>query len=401
MYRVIVLAAVVLSAAVSTAPLHSQDLRTAASRIAARDSISDRVASQERELGRLRAMVLRQTAQIAEQAALIESGLPTTPQTSENGSLPVEVHGLVQAWFSDLGPSSSAFSMRRAEIAFGGSISPKVVWTIMVDPSKSLALRNTYSTVNGTPFITGSSVDQGSHILQDAFITVEYGDGMRLRFGQFHVPLSMEGLEGSGGLETIERALFASDHGRGGFYGDVRDVGISAFGSVGTGLEYTVGVFNGLGTGVGSAGGKGFAGRVVIRPPGELGLQLGGSSGYADNPRRERYGADVRLDRGPLVLKSEISAGRDGELHRFGYYGLAALRIQPQLQAVVRYDSWDPDTRAETGALDAAERNVTAGISYLVMGNTLKLQANYVRQWFAGGLAPSQNMLRINVQTSW
>ena len=295
----------------------------------------------------------------------------------------------------------NAFILRRAEIAFGGLVSPKVAWTIMVDPSKSLALNNTYSTLNGTPVVTGSSIDQGSHVLQDAFITVEYGNEMHLRIGQFLVPLSMEGLEGSGDLETIERPLFATDRGRGGFYGDVRDVGVSARGSVGSGLDYTFGVFNGLGTGVGSAGGKGFAGRLVLRPPGETGLQLGGSSAYANNPRRERYGADVRLDRGPLVLKSEISVGRDSGLRRFGYYGLVAVRIQPQLQTVVRFDSWDPDTRAETGTLDAAERNITAGISYLVMGNTLKLQANYVRQWFAGGPAPSQNLLRMNVQTSW
>ena len=145
------------------------------------------------------------------------------------------------------------------------------------------------------------------------------------------------------------------------------------------------------------------AGSLAIksRSTSDVGLQLGGSSGYADNPRRERYGADARWDRGPLVLKSEVSSGRDGGLRRFGYYGLAALQVQSQLQAVVRFDSWDPDTNSETGALDAAERNVTAGISYLVMGNTLKLQANYVRQWFADSLAPAQNMLRVNIQTSW
>ena len=265
MHRIIVLAVVVLSAVGSTAPLHGQVVRTAASRSTAGDSLSERVAIQARELARLRAIVSRQTDQLEEQATVIEA---STPTDEDQVVLPVEVHGLVQAWFAAQGDGGpDAFSMRRAEIALGGSISPGVAWAIMLDPSKSLALRNTYSTVNGTPVIVGSQVDQDSRILQDAFITVEYGHGMQLRFGQFHVPLSMEGLEGSGGLETIERALFAADHGRGGFYGDVRDVGVSTLGSIGSRLDYTVGVFNGLGTGVGSAGGKGFSFATAIEWP--------------------------------------------------------------------------------------------------------------------------------------
>lgn len=393
-----VTSAVLFATLLTTIPVSGQVARSAQAQIVPEDSVPRVATTQNGDVAHLQGVVAHLTAQMEEQMAVLDS----LRRTQDNPPFPVEVHGLVQAWFAgrgDTGPN--AFSMRRAEVAFAGVISPRVAWSIMVDPSKALALQNTYSTVGGTPVITGSSVDQGSHVLQDAFITIEYASDMYLRFGQFHVPLSMEGLEGSGGLESIERALFASDHGRGGFYGDVRDIGLSAFGSVGTSLDYNIGLFNGLGTGIGSAGGKGVAGRVVVHAPESTGLQFGGSSGYADNPRRERYGADVRLDRGPLVLKSEVMAGRDGDARRFGYYGLAAVQIRPRLQAVVRLESWDPDTRAETGLLDVAERNATAGISQHVMGNALKVQANYVRRWFAGALAPSQNVFRINVQTSW
>lgn len=363
------------------------------------DSLPDRETSQGQELVRLQAIVSGLTAQLEEQANIAETRTPTPDD--EKLEFPVEVNSLVQAWFAAQGDPAApnAFSLRRAEVAFSGAISPEVAWTIMVDPSKALALRNTYADIGGTSVITESTVEQGSHVLQDAFITAEFGNGMNLRFGQFHVPLSMEGLEGSGGLETVERALFATDHGRGGYYGDVRDIGVSTFGNVGNRLDYTIGVFNGLGTGLGTGGGKGVAGRFVGHP--SAALSVGGSSAYARNPRRARYGADARFAQGPWVLKTEVIAGRDDELRRFGYYGLAALQIQPSFQVVARFDSWDPDTRTETSEFDAAERNVTAGISYLLKGSTVKLQANYVRQWFAEGLVPSQNLLRVNIQTAW
>ena len=325
----------------------------------------------------------------------------TDPQVVPEFFAGVEVHGLLQGWFRDESTANpSAFSVRRAEVAFAGAISPLVTWQIMVDVSKSLALQHTYSSVGAEEVITNTSVDQGSRVLQDAFISVELPNGMHVKVGQFHVPLSREGLQGSGGLETVERALFAADHGRGGFYGDVRDVGISASGSLGLALEYVGGVFNGPGAGY-TDGGEGFAGRVAVRPSKQLGLRLGASGAYAESPQRARYGADVQLDRGPLVIRSEIMAGEDGPLRRLGFYGLAAVQLSEALQAVVRFDSWDPDTGAEKDRQDVTERNFTAGLNFFLLDDALKVQANYVRKWFVSDLAPGKNVLWFNFQTSW
>ena len=71
------------------------------------------------------------------------------------------------------------------------------------------------------------------------------------------------------------------------------------------------------------------------------------------------------------------------------------------LPRIVRFDSWNPDTRAQTTPANATERDFTAGITYLIDGGALRFQANYVRQSFANGLAPSQNMVRFNIQTAW
>ena len=65
--RIISLALVVFSAAVSVTPVHSQVVQTAEARNVDRESLSDRVASQELELARLREIVSRQTALIEEQ----------------------------------------------------------------------------------------------------------------------------------------------------------------------------------------------------------------------------------------------------------------------------------------------------------------------------------------------
>jgi phosphate-selective porin len=278
----------------------------------------------------------------------------------------------------------------------------------MIDPAKALSLNNTFTTVSGTTVLKDTSVNQASRILQDAFITLSYFKRANINAGQFKVPLSLEGLQSSGQLDT-ERALFASDRARGGTFGDVRDVGIMLYGPLSKEVDYQIGVFNGSGESqndVDKNDQKAVAGRLVVRPTFIRGLQLGGSGVWgngqrADRPRRDRLGAESMFVRGPITLKGELMTGSDGAVHRRGYYGHFGYRFDPKFQGIFRIDTWDPDIARENNAANATERDYVAGFNYFIREKYFKLQFNYLRKTFANGLVPSRNVLFLNLQTWW
>jgi hypothetical protein len=87
--------------------------------------------------------------------------------------------------------------------------------------------------------------------------------------------------------------------------------------------------------------------------------------------------------RNPLVtLRAETMAARDGDLRRFGWYSLGAVRPTTLLQLVARYDSWDKDRTHESSLIDAYERQISIGASYLIDGTSAKIAFNLVRQTF-------------------
>lgn len=334
-----------------------------------------------------------------------------TPATGvEPGYGKIKFGGLLQGWYSSGNQSvRDSFRIRRAELKFTGDITPQIKWTVMIDPAKSLALNNSYTTVSGTKVVADTSVNQAGRILQEAFIAYDVHKDMRLSIGQFKLPLSMEGLQSSSALDTVERALFASDRGRGGSYGDIRDVGAMLSGAVNKQIDYQVGMFNGSGESqndVDKNDQKAVIGRLVFRPSMIRGLQIGGSGAWgrsirSENPRHDRLGAEVRYSRDKFTFKSEVMRGSDAELNRIGYYAHVGYRVNGRLEPVFRVDFWDPDRRHETNAGNVAERDFVTGLNYLLAENHAKLQLNYIRKTFTNGLVPSRNLLLLGLQTSW
>jgi phosphate-selective porin len=331
------------------------------------------------------------------------------PNAVEVGIGKIKFNGLLQAWFiGGNGGLTDTFRIRRAEMKFTGEISPHFKWTVMIDPAKALSLNNTFTTVSGTTVLKDTSVNQASRILQDAFITLSYYKRVNINVGQFKVPLSLEGLQSSGQLDT-ERALFASDRARGGNYGDIRDVGFMLYGPLSKHVDYQVGVFNGSGESqndLDKNDQKAVAGRLVARPTFIKGLQLGASGVWgngqrADRPRRDRLGAESLFVRGPFTLKGEVMTGADGPIHRRGYYGHFAYQINPKFSGVFRVDTWDPDIANETNAANALERDYVAGFNYFIRERYFKLQFNYLRKTFPSGLVASRNVAFLSLQTWW
>jgi hypothetical protein len=151
---------------------------------------------------------------------------------------------------------------------------------------------------------------------------------------------------------------------------------------------------------------KAVAGRVVFRPSFVKGLQIGGSgavtagSGNSDM-RRDRLGAELVYERNKVRIKSEFMTGVDGDIHRRGYYAHIGYRFHPKVEAVVRFDTFDPDIRRENTAATITERDYIGGINYFIKENNFKLQFNYIRKTFTSGITPSRNLFLVNLQTAW
>lgn len=327
----------------------------------------------------------------------------------DSGFGKIKFHGLIQGWYTAGNGVKNTLRFRRAELKFTGQINPKVKWTLMIDPAKALSVNTTSTTIGGVPVITSVSPNQSSRILQDLFITLNYIKNVSVDVGQYKVPLSQEGLQSSGALDTVERALFMSDRSRGGGLGDIRDFGIQFSGPIGKYFDYRVGVFNGTGENQNIADTnqeKAIIGRFVVRPPFIKGLQLGVSGAWSNydrvtNARRDRFGGDLIYVNKKAKFKAEVMGGVDGDLHRLGYYTHFGYRITPKIEAIFRVDGFDPDRRRETNALNVAELDYVGGFNYYITENNFKFQFNYIRKTFNNGIQSPKNLFLANLQTSW
>lgn len=327
----------------------------------------------------------------------------------ESGFGKIKFNGLIQGWYTAGNGVKNSLRFRRAEMKFTGQINPKVKWTLMIDPAKALSVNTTSTTINGTPVLTSVSPNQSSRILQDLFITLNYLKNVTVDFGQYKIPLSQEGLQSSGALDTVERALFMSDKSRGGSLGDIRDIGIQFSGPIGKNFDYRIGVFNGTGENQNIADTnqeKAVIGRFVVRPPFVKGLTVGVSGAWSNydrvtNARRDRFGGDLVYINKKVKFKAEVMGGVDGDIHRLGYYTHFGYRITPKFEAIFRVDGFDPDRRRETNASNVTELDYVGGFNYYITENNFKFQFNYIRKTFNNGIQSPKNLFLANLQTSW
>jgi hypothetical protein len=196
---------------------------------------------------------------------------PKSNRSVESGFGSLRFDGLLQGWYAaGNGGFHDTFRLRRSELKFSGEITPQVKWGVMLDLAKGLSVNNSYTTINGTKVLSDTSVNQASRILQDLYITLDYIKNVHVDVGQFKIPLSLEGLQSSATLETVERTMFIADRARGGSYGDVRDFGVMIRGPIGKQVDYQLGLFNGSSENqndVDKNDQKAVIGRLVVRPP--------------------------------------------------------------------------------------------------------------------------------------
>jgi hypothetical protein len=349
---------------------------------------------------------------------LIASGLligglqaPAAAQdsTGARAVLPVEVHGFLEVYYRAGDPTTKdGYRLRKADLKFSGDISPHLRWRVTFDASKVLTVTKTVSEIGDTVALSDAAIDQRTRILQDAALTLAVNRTTSIDVGQQLVPLSLEGTISTAKVETIERSMFIVERSRAVGLGDIRDIGVSANGTWADVVEYHAGVFNETGESQGTTDPndqKALIGRLVVHPSMLQGFQIGASGAFQGGPpaaRRERLGTEVQYRDSWLTLRGETMAARDAQLHRFGWYTLAAVRPTAPLQLVARYDAWDRDRTHEVSIVDAFERQIVVGGSYLIDGTAARFVANVVRQTFPNVQnAGNGTFLLVAFEASW
>jgi len=342
------------------------------------------------------------TPQVVEGSPAVSGGINTGVLKN------LKFQGLVQGWYQQGSEGFvGSFRLRRTELGISGDVTSRARFMVMIDPSKALSLNTQTTAISGAPVLTQMSVNHASRILQDAYVAVTVAPHLDVQVGQFKVPLNFEGLASSYALPLVERSLIDTDRTRGGTFGDLREIGLMVRGAFANGLEYRLGLFNGLGfnqNDLDKDNRKAVAGRLTYKTP-VKGLRVGGF-GAVDNDasaesERKRMGVDAQYLHGPLLLQAELVAGRDGWLDRLGYYATIGYKITKAAEIVARYDVLDPDTNFDTTTANVTERDYDVGFNYYITGNNLKFQAGYIRKTFASDVAPDRNVALFNLQVAW
>ncbi len=368
----------------------------------------------------------------------------------ESGFGSVKFSGLFQVWsLNELDAPNKGqvdtLRLRRAELKFGGNISPQSYWWTMIDPSKSVGLNTTSSGGN----ITSVSPNQQSNVLQE--LVVGYNLAPKnvmphfvLEIGQQKVPMSMEGVRNSGKLYTVERALFnTSATGiNAGRVGDIRETGVmiryadsgvasnsksvignnNGFKSTGNApkFEAQVGAFDDGGNqqnAVDNNNGKEFIGHFLYRPSQNslLGFYGEGSQGVngALNTPRLRLGVEGSITLGRHLFETELVRARDSAVSgstitnnrvlSTGGYLLYAYNVSPKWQLVARGEYWNPN-RDNHGATYANEKDLVLGFQYFLATEQSKIQFNWIRKNINGSMPSSfgsdRNLFLLGFQTS-
>ena len=219
---------------------------------------------------------------------------------------PVTIAGFVQADAlgtadDDLDEVNNMFRMRRARVGVSGDVAQKIGWALSVE-------------LISTPHV------------RDAYMNIRFAEQFQLRFGQFYPIYSLERMTSSSRLELIDRSRMVEA------MTYERNPGVMVLNArpYGGWISYALGAFNGTGMNrADNNDAKDVIGRVVITPPMLRGLALGISGGAGEQPDgdRNRAGADVSFNRGPVKIAIEALREDHGPEERDGFYVLGAYRI--------------------------------------------------------------------------
>lgn len=254
--------------------------------------------------------------------------------------------------------------------------------------------------------MTEFSPMKGGPYMLDYFITYHgLGPWANISVGQFKQPFGLELSTPCHALHTVNRSLVVNE-----LASPFRDLGVMVTGGTNTlsifGLKnknvfsWSIAYVNGTGKNtIDDNKEKDFVGRLAFSPT--KSISVGGSYRYGKqkNPdaaitkpdERSRFGVDLTLDMFNFLFQGEYISGEDkgsklvgggcgeepevvtGNFKSSGYWAMLLYKTPWNLQPVVKYQSYDPDTDADYNALST----LTFGFNYF-FNDWTRLQINYL-----------------------
>lgn len=351
-------------------------------------------------------------------AAAPEPAPPPPPQRADEPPAPKQLSvgkqgffqpgALLQGWLfvpRQKGVKApSTFRLRRAEIRVKGEIVPKqVAYQLMIDPAKVLDPdKTTVQTADGSTSVT---VNQSStvSIMQDFFITFlsDYAD---VSMGQFKIPVSWEGYNGSSKLLFPERAAAARK------WGDKRDIGLRVDKKLfDDKFYYSLSILNGEGQNRADSNNQKDVGlRVEAYPIKELMVGAVGYMGITERDRtatKDRVEGDFRIEMANALFQAEyirawdVPATGSDRIQGHGFYAAAGYTLFDRLQPVARVGYLDPNVKEDSTAKEDETWVFEGGLNYYLAKHEAKLQASY--SVFDYELAKTRHELILAAQVSF
>ncbi len=268
---------------------------------------------------------------------------------------------LQQQFIADQTPDSpTRFSIHRARVGVTGSITDRIKINLIGGYAEP---------PNNTPRLVNAFIDFDIHHL------------LQLRTGQFLLPFGLEGPEPIFLNPAIERSTAIRQFNT---FTMFRDVGLRVSGKNYV-FNYAIAVVNGAGANqTTQIEPKDVMGRIGFAPVDNIEVGISGHLGRYqtdpfsdDNESRKRAGIDVSFERNPVFVRGEYIVRKDdqpggGSLKMNGGYLLGGYQFNEDLEAIARYEYYEPDTSLEDNSLTA----FNIGVNYYFIGNT-RLSINY------------------------
>ncbi|MBR5697705.1 MAG: hypothetical protein IKX44_03650 [Prevotella sp.] len=246
--------------------------------------------------------------------------------------------------------------------------------------------------------------------LHEYYLQWNFSDAVKVRMGQFKQPFMYENIlipTLLGALNMTEGTRYmagiAGDPLQGAMVG--RDLGVMATGDLlrqpdgHAFLNYSLGLFNGAGMNTRDNNrAKDLIGMLQVYPVKDWMLTtsfiLGHGHALTDSPygdilagqnyRRLRWSAGSQWKHGPLLLRSELTLGRNRDVRSRAFYAEAWWQVLPKLDLVVNYDYLNRNVdlsheEQQQYAINTESHNYTAGLQYWLW-RQCRVASQYVRQ---------------------